>query len=100
MNHVFHSSPVGKMVYCLSHRDAKFNHLADILAQVCQHDKGFKELFSVFDPICILKRSTHWPVKSMLLAHQAADYAALNAANMRGSATVLMEFMPEMIPEA
>lgn len=39
------------------------------------------------------------PVESMILAHQADYYAALNAANTQGSATVFIEFMLEMILE-
>lgn len=40
------------------------------------------------------------PVESMILAHQADYYVALNAANTQGSATVFIEFMLEMILEA
>ena len=36
----------------------------------------------------------------MILEHQADYYAALNAANTQGSATVFIEFMLEMILEA
>lgn len=40
------------------------------------------------------------PIESMILAHQADYYGALNAANTQGSATIFIEFMLEMILEA
>jgi Fic family protein len=43
---------------------------------------------------------TYLPIESMILEHQADYYAALNAANTQGSATVFIEFMLEMILEA
>ena len=42
---------------------------------------------------------TYLPIESMILEHQADYYAALNAANTQGSATVFIEFMLEMILE-
>ena len=43
---------------------------------------------------------TYLPIESMILEHQADYYAALNAANTQGGATVFIEFMLEMILEA
>ena len=43
---------------------------------------------------------TYLPIESMILEHQTDYYAALNAANTQGSATVFIEFMLEMILEA
>jgi len=42
---------------------------------------------------------TYLPIESLILEHQADYYAALNAANTQGSATVFIEFMLEMILE-
>ena len=39
---------------------------------------------------------TYLPIESMILEHQADYYAALNAANTQGSATVFIEFMLEI----
>lgn len=43
---------------------------------------------------------TYLPIESLILEHQADYYAALNAANTQGSATVFIEFILEMILEA
>ena len=43
---------------------------------------------------------TYLPIESLILEHQADYYAALNAANTQGSATLFIEFMLEMILEA